>query len=99
MVERCTYKNEEGTSSVDIIAILKSTEFKVPKIILIGEYRAPADARILEFPSGLLNQDEDPLLSAIRELKEETGYTATKVLTNFTSPSLWNDPWKSCEKT
>ena len=32
-------------------------------------------------------------------MKEETGYTAKRVLTEYTSPAIWNDPWKSSEKT
>jgi ADP-ribose pyrophosphatase len=32
---------------------------------------------MIEFPAGKLDAGEDPLLAAQRELREETGYTAT----------------------
>lgn len=46
-------------------------------IILIEQYRAPVDERLLELPAGKLDDGVgDPLHTAGRELEEETGYTA-----------------------
>ena len=49
------------------------------RIILERQYRYPIDKVITEIPAGKLDsKDEDPLLAAKRELKEETGYEAEK---------------------
>ncbi|MGN1334580.1 MAG: NUDIX hydrolase [Anaerovoracaceae bacterium] len=55
------------------------------KLIMVRQYRKPAGKVILEVPAGKIDPGEKPLDAAIRELKEETGYTATKVelLTEF----------------
>lgn len=34
---------------------------------------------LLDFPSGYIEKDEDPINAALRELEEETGYTAASV--------------------
>lgn len=46
------------------------------RAILIRQYRQPLDEVIWEVPAGLLESDEEPLVCAKRELREETGYTA-----------------------
>ncbi len=48
------------------------------KIIILRQYRFAVSRRILEFPAGTLESDEDPLASIKRELQEESGYTASK---------------------
>jgi 8-oxo-dGTP pyrophosphatase MutT (NUDIX family) len=45
-------------------------------IYLVGQYRFPLDAFSWEIPEGGSPYDEDPLSSAKRELKEETGIEA-----------------------
>lgn len=44
-------------------------------LVFIEQFRPPVRAYVLEFPAGLVDQGEDPCLTAVRELKEETGYT------------------------
>ncbi len=46
------------------------------KIIILRQYRFAVARRILEFPAGTLENNEDPLSSIKRELGEETGYSA-----------------------
>src|SRR3990172_3714907 len=48
-------------------------------VILVEQYRRPADAVMMEIPAGTLDDAEDPLGCAKRELREETGYTAREM--------------------
>ena len=78
-----------GTSYREIIehnggaVIAALTEDK--KLVMVRQYRKPADKVMLEVPAGKIDPGEQPLDAAVRELKEETGYTAAKVefLTQF----------------
>jgi ADP-ribose pyrophosphatase len=54
------------------------------KMVMVRQYRKAAGKVVLEAPAGKMEQGEDPKLTAIRELKEETGYTA-KTLEHITS--------------
>lgn len=48
-------------------------------IVLIEQYRAAADALVLEIPAGKLEgTDDSPTTAARRELLEETGYFASR---------------------
>lgn len=55
------------------------------KLVMVRQYRKPAGKVMLEVPAGKIDPGEKPLEAAVRELKEETGYTASKVefLTEF----------------
>ena len=44
------------------------------RLVLIRQYRPPADGIVLEFPAGLIDEGETPETAALRELREETGY-------------------------
>ncbi len=49
------------------------------KMVMVRQYRKPAKRVMLEVPAGKIDKGESPLKAAIRELKEETGYTAENV--------------------
>ena len=49
------------------------------KVLLVKQYRYTIGDYTYEIPAGKLEQGEDPKLSAIRELEEETGYLAKDV--------------------
>ncbi len=47
------------------------------QVVLERQFRYPNAQVFVEFPAGKIDAGEDPLLCAQRELKEETGYSAT----------------------
>jgi len=61
------------------------------RVLLVRQYRLPAEKRMWELPAGRLDPGEKPLQAARRELKEETGYKAakwTKLASYFASPGF-----------
>jgi ADP-ribose pyrophosphatase len=50
------------------------------EILVIESYRHLVDSTQIEVPSGYIDEGESPKEAAIRELKEETGYTAKDVI-------------------
>jgi len=73
-------------------AVLMIAELRASgEIILVRQYRPPADKYVIEFPAGLIDDGETPDETAVRELLEETGYhgTVTDVsLPGFNSPGM-----------
>src|ERR1700734_4311333 len=51
---------------------------KKNRILLVRQYRLPAQQYLWELPAGRLDPGETPLQAAKRELAEETGYSAKK---------------------
>jgi ADP-ribose pyrophosphatase len=47
-------------------------------ILLVRQYRLPADKYLWELPAGKVDEGETPIQAARRELIEETGYRAKK---------------------
>ena len=48
------------------------------RLVIERQWRYPLDRAMLEFPAGKLEAGENPWHCAIRELSEETGYSATE---------------------
>lgn len=72
--------------AVGVIAITKDN-----KIIFVKQYRKPLERSLVEIPAGKREEGEQPEVTAIRELEEETGYTTnelTLVTSFFTSPGF-----------
>jgi ADP-ribose pyrophosphatase len=65
------------------------------RVLLVKQFRLPAEADLWELPAGRLDPGETPLEAAKRELQEETGYTAK----NWTElVSFWPSPGYVAEK-
>ncbi len=47
-------------------------------VVLEKQFRYPVDREMIEFPAGKLDPNEHPLTCALRELQEETGYSASE---------------------
>jgi ADP-ribose pyrophosphatase len=59
------------------------------RMLLVRQFRLPAEKYLWELPAGRLDPGETPLKAAKRELKEETGYKArvwTKIASFWASP-------------
>ncbi len=53
-------------------------------VLLVRQYRYCYGEETYELPAGKLNEGEDPMLTAMRELEEETGFIADKLVHLFT---------------
>lgn len=70
----------EHSGGVGVVAITDED-----KIVLVKQYRQAISKEMLEIPAGKLEINEEPRITAIRELKEETGYSTDnlKYITEF----------------
>lgn len=57
--------------AVAVIAVTKEG-----KLVLVEQYRKALERSIIEIPAGKLEPGEEPIVTARRELEEETGYGA-----------------------
>lgn len=77
-----------GVSAVVILAILDGD------VLLVEQNRVPLGSRCLELPAGLIGDEEEGEAmetAAIRELEEETGYRAERIVSLgrfFASPGM-----------
>ncbi|MRX74318.1 NUDIX domain-containing protein [Bacillus lacus] len=61
------------------------------KLLLVEQYRKPLERTLVEIPAGKLEEGEEPIVTAKRELEEETGYTTDKLsllISFYTSPGF-----------
>ncbi len=65
------------------------------EIVLIEQYRYPANITGTELPGGFIDADEAPEKAVLRELMEETGYSFTAVHSlgkTYSNPGVINNP-------
>ena len=60
---------------VNIIPITENNE-----VILVNQHRFGTEQLTLEIPGGMVDEGEDPMKAATRELAEETGYTSSQII-------------------
>ena len=79
LLKRGKWEYASRTRNIGAVVVIAEYE---GKIILVDQPRVGPDCRCIELPAGLVG-DEDPDISveatAIKELEEETGYTADSV--------------------
>ena len=79
VLKRDKWEYASRTNNISAVVILAEHEGKV---ILVDQPRVPPDCRCIELPAGLVG-DQDPNATiegtAIKELEEETGFTAERV--------------------
>jgi ADP-ribose pyrophosphatase len=81
-----------GASAV--VPFLSDPRGDDPQLLLIKQYRYAANGYMYEIPAGRLNPGEDPASCAIRELREETGCTASSIehlYTMYTTPGFTDE--------
>ncbi len=79
----------EHSGAVAIIALDNADN-----IVMVRQFRKPVEKVLLEIPAGTLEDNEDPLECARRELQEETGYRAEhweKILSYYSAPGFCDE--------
>lgn len=68
----------EHKGAICVIPVLEDN-----RIVLVRQYRKPAEAALLELPAGGLETGEEPIAAARRELIEECGYDSANLTPLF----------------
>ncbi|KAF6225768.1 hypothetical protein HO133_009770 [Letharia lupina] len=85
--ERSTRPKNSPIDGVGIVAILQKPSGL--ELLLQKQFRPPINKVVIEVPAGLVDEGETAEESAVRELREETGYVG---IAAEVSPVMFNDP-------
>ena len=90
-IENKGYQKREIVEHQGAVAIVALTDDD--KVVLIKQFRKPIEQVIWEIPAGKLEIGETPKECAIRELKEDTGYSAKniKLIHKFFTSSVFSN--------
>lgn len=83
--ERSTRPKNSAIDGVGIVAILQKASG--PELLLQKQFRPPINKVVIEVPAGLVDEGEGAEQSAVRELREETGYVG---MAAEVSPVMFN---------
>jgi len=89
-VDKSGFKIERSIVRHRGAAVMLATD-KKDNVLMVRQFRLPVNAKLWELPAGTLDPGERPLVTAKRELKEETGYTAArwkKIAEYYPSPGF-----------
>jgi ADP-ribose pyrophosphatase len=97
LVDRAGWTFVERPNSRGVVTIVPLTAER--RLLFVEQLRAPLQRKVIELPAGLMGDEpghehEDPVASAGRELREETGYEARHlelVASTSTSPGMTNE--------
>ena len=85
VIERDGWQYVERKKGKEAVAVIAETEDG--ELILTEQFRKPVNARVIDFPAGLVEGSDGPEETAKRELEEETGYTCDSVELLVKGPS------------
>lgn len=83
--ERSTRPKNSPIDGVGIVAILQKASG--PELVLQKQFRPPINKVVIEVPAGLVDEGESAEESAVRELREESGYVGVAA---EVSPVMFN---------